>query len=433
MGPKYYKQRVYELKEWNDKVAKEQELVTGGKSGIESSLPMLLLNYFIINAYEDASCRMAKELGYISSNRDLLQFNTLFKIPERSRILNLVKLGQISDAMDMIKNNFGLEILQEENDQHYAGDVSFSNSTYDSKHVNDNSLLPHTPKDKNTENEDDLHFKLLLLNLIEMIRNNKKKNKGAEVDKDFIISLISYSKEKLAPKALKNESHMKQLELIMTLLLMPQGLKTDLPYDLNKLYSLSLRRKVAALINQKLLKSIYPDITNQTKFPNVLQSPESMTILDHKSSNYKSVLRTDVKPQELQNTTHVVAANMSANATSAGSNSVSDSTSSAISGTASLDNQSGTLSTISASTTNNSLRTNMSSERSGRGSIKDSATTNNTNQLGKNDDILNNQDSNLIPDIRFESKLSQILKLWAWCENEFHQHDYGIPRVQNKA
>lgn len=431
MSPKYYKYRVYEQKEWDNKVAKEQELLTGGKAGTESSVPMLLLNYFIINAYEDASCRMAKELGYISNNKDLLQFNTLFKIPERSRILNLVKLGQISNAMDMINTNFGLEILQEENDQYSANILGNPYDNDDDKHGTSNSLLPNTRKGGDTENEDDLHFKLLLLNLIEMIRNNKKKNKGAEVDKDFIISLISYSKEKLAPKALKNESHMKQLELIMTLLLMPQGLETELPYDLNKLYSLSLRRKVATLINQKLLKSIYPDITNQTKFPNVLQSAETMTILDHKSSNFESVLRTDVRSQDLQK----IAIAVATNSAPIGSSGPSVSASSAISGVTSLENQSGTLSTISASTTNNnSLRTNASSERSRRTSTKVStASANVTDQLGNNAELLSNQDTISVPDIHFESKLSQVVKLWAWCENELHQHNFGVPRVHNKA
>ena len=431
MSPKYYKQRAYGQKEWDNKVAKEQELLTGGKAGTEGSVPMLLLNYFIVNAYEDASCRMAKELGYITNNKDLLQFNSLFKIPERSRILNLVKLGQISNAMDMINTNFGLEILEDESDQYYPSALG---NTYDKDRKiqrNSNGLLSNTQKGNNTENKDDLHFKLLLLNLIEMIRNNKKKNKGSEVDKDFIISLISYSKEKLAPKALKNESHMKQLELIMTLLLMPQGLETELPYDLNKLYSLSLRRKVANLINQKLLKSIYPDITNQTKFPNVLQSADTMTVLDHKSSNFESTIRTDVRLPELQK----IAQEVAINSTSVHSSSTSGSASSTISGTASLANQSGTLSSISASTTNNnSLRINTNSERSGRASTKAStAGTNVTKQLSNTDELLSNQDTISIPDIHFESKLSQVIKLWAWCENELHQHNIGVPRVHNKA
>ncbi|SMN19186.1 similar to Saccharomyces cerevisiae YMR135C GID8 Protein of unknown function, involved in proteasome-dependent catabolite inactivation of fructose-1,6-bisphosphatase [Maudiozyma saulgeensis] len=423
MSPKYYTGKTFTPESWKEKVIRDKQLVPGVDQNTEIAVPRLLLNYFIINAYEDASCRMAKELGYITNNKDLLQFNSLFKITERATILHLVKLGQISKAMEIINSNFGLEILQND-DQHYSPPepvIHNSNENYNEH----NNAFTRNPLGESVdfEQEDDLHYKLLLLNLIEMIRNNKKRQ-GNEVDKEFIINLINYSKEKLAPKALKNKSHMKQLELIMTLLLIPQDLEVELPYNLNKLYSLSLRSKVATLINQKLLKSIYPDITNQTKFPNILQSPESLDILDFKSSNFNSILKTNVKSQDLQK---------SAVATNTASSS-SNPTSAALS-TASLDNPTSTLTSIAITGSNDgSLRTHASSDRS----IHDSSSTSKDNNLMKNmlsnsDDPLTNQDAILIPDLQFESKLSQIIKLWAWCENELHTNNIGVPRVQNKA
>ncbi|CAB4254469.1 similar to Saccharomyces cerevisiae YMR135C GID8 Protein of unknown function, involved in proteasome-dependent catabolite inactivation of fructose-1,6-bisphosphatase [Maudiozyma barnettii] len=424
MSPKYYTGKTYTPDSWKEKVTRDKQLVPGAVQDTEVAVPRLLLNYFIINAYEDASCRMAKGLGYISNNKDLLQFNSLFKITERATIVHLVKLGQISKAMEIINSNFGLEILQNENPQ-YSPPGSAGNDDYDNTTQGDNNIFTHNPLGERVdfEEDDDLHYKLLLLNLIEMIRNNKKKQ-GNEVDKEFIINLINYSKDKLAPKALKNKSHMKQLELIMTLLLIPPDLDIELPCNLNKLYSLSLRSKVATLINQKLLKSIYPDITNQTKFPNVLQSPETLDILDFKLSNFKSILRTNVKSQDLQKS--ATASNSSSSSTNP--------TSTAFSGT-SLDNPTSTLTSIPISGSNDgSLRTHASSDRSLQNSLTTSKDNNlMKNMLSNNEDPLNNRDTIVIPDLQFDSKLSQIIKLWAWCENELHTNNIGVPRIQNKA
>lgn len=104
----------------------------------EPSIPLLLLNYFIIYGYEEAAIRMGKELNIIRNNSDIVQFNKLFMIKERNLIKSSILSGKINNAMTLIDNLFGLSILHNNNDDN-----------------------PHTNDD---EEGDDLYFKLSLLN-----------------------------------------------------------------------------------------------------------------------------------------------------------------------------------------------------------------------------------------------------------------------------
>ena len=111
----------------------------------------------------------------------------------------------------------------------------------------------------------DLHFKLLLLNLIEMIRSHHQQENITKDSNDFILNLIQYSQNKLAIKASSSVKKMQELELAMTLLLFPLSDSADsgsikLPKSLQNLYSISLRSKIADLVNEKLLKFIHPRI-----------------------------------------------------------------------------------------------------------------------------------------------------------------------------
>lgn len=383
---KTYSKKTFTKDEWKLKLIKDKQSIPIITSINELSIPKLLLNYFIINAYEDSSCRMAKELGLIKNNKDLIEFNDLFKINERSKIIHSIKLGKISNAMDLINNHFGFDILQ--NNNNYT-----TESNLDTKNVKND-------KTEQSENEinsnDDLHFKLLLLNLTEMIRNNKNnKNNNSNNDKiddkEFIINLINYSKEKLAPKALNNKKHMKQLELIMTLLLLPQDLSIKLPENLNKLYSLSLRTKIANLINKKLLQSIYPQITNQSKFTNLIQSTENINIMNYKLSNFNSIIKTNLRSEDFQKD----------------ENTRTD-----------IDK-----SQVLSSSSTFDYAIPKTSSTSYWNETKENILTNNDTPQEKID----------ISDFQFESKLSQIIKLWVWSENQLHSNNIGVPRIQNNA
>lgn len=498
MAPQRYTRKSFTQEEWVNKVARDRQTVPSHSSNSTSevAIPRLLLNFFIINGHEDAACRMAKELGYVRTNKDLLEFNGLFKIAQRAKVMHLLKLGQISAAMEVVNAEFGTGILQDtelgpattssDNVVHTnsseAGMGSSGSCNSDNHHatserkVSGHSLTGHEAKSMSQTGQDgasgtgggsDLHFKLLLLNLIEMIRN---KNRTTN-DTEFILNLVNYTKEKLAPRALNNTTHMKQLELIMTLLLIPQGLDVELPSNLKKLYSVSLRTKIATLINQKLLKSIYPAVTAQTKFPSLLQSMDTMELLRSRMGSMKRAIKTNIQPADLQKKFYnddeeehnpnpssaeygheqgsrgtsssvrmgsVTASGIIADTTSRSHTSVttgraesaSASGSGYIPGSAATDTTTGlqTLSSINDTSTRPASSINSTVPVS-ESTMYWTQTCQSASSTGS-DRPLEEPLSEELVDFQFESKLSQIIKLWAWCENELHANNIGVPRVQ---
>ncbi|EDO16967.1 hypothetical protein Kpol_1041p25 [Vanderwaltozyma polyspora DSM 70294] len=344
----------------------------------EPSVPKLLLNYFICMAYEESSIRMAKELGYIKNNKDIKDFTELYKIKERSRIKKLIKLGEISLAIEKINELFGIEVLEPKN---------VANST--------KSFI--TIDEKNKNSEDDLHFKLLLLNLIEMIRNHNNKLKNNQTDstesnnKDFILDLIEYAQNKLALKASSNEEYMKDLELVMTLLLFPmnetKSNNMKLPKVLNDYYSLSLRSKLADIVNRRLLKHIHPSIVKRDetllRFPDLLVSKDSSILNSELSKHHEMLSVRSKESSKFQITTEKLSKN--------------------------VDKPSSYL--------NSEIES--------------------TEHWGKTSELIRNQYSDIksrdynISEIQYEAKLIQLLKLWIWCENELHQSYIGVPSIES--
>ena len=86
-----------------------------------------------------------------------------------------------------------------------------------------------------------LHFSLLRLQLIELIRNARGYDPTAA---------ITFAQEKLAPRAASNEKFLKELEKTMALLIFPPD---KLQPDLAKLLDSDLRRDTAAQVNEAVL------------------------------------------------------------------------------------------------------------------------------------------------------------------------------------
>ncbi|KAI6247413.1 Glucose-induced degradation protein 8 [Erysiphe necator] len=89
-----------------------------------------------------------------------------------------------------------------------------------------------------------LHFDLLRLHLVELIRNCNS-NPGGD-----ITPALAFAAEELAPRAPSNDSFMEDLEKTMTLLVFPSD---KLEPDLVVLLEPSLRRKVAEKVNMAIL------------------------------------------------------------------------------------------------------------------------------------------------------------------------------------
>lgn len=341
-----YERKSFTREQWQEVVQESNpyDRNNGDQTWTEPSIPMLLLNYFVVMAYEESSIRMARELGYIKSNRDVTEFNNIYMIKKRAYIKELIKKGEILLAMEKITELFGIEVLENLND-----------------HVTD----------------EDLHFKLLLLNLIEMIREHNRKG-DKESQEQFVLDLITYAQDKLALKASSKKEYMREVELVMTLLLFPLSKNEDLstlPKGLRQLYSLNLRTKIADLVNRKLLQSVLPHIKSQVD-----------------SAGFVDLLGSSFQTNEIPCATNAVR--------------------SIPREVISTEKMSGELAYVEEKP---GKSFGSSSELSGvQGEIFE--------EIGED---LNQY---YIP---HDVKLIQVVKLWAWCENLLHNSDIGVPRVEN--
>ncbi|KAL1597812.1 hypothetical protein SLS60_008299 [Paraconiothyrium brasiliense] len=93
-----------------------------------------------------------------------------------------------------------------------------------------------------------LHFALLRLQLIELIRN------CTSAPNSDITPAINFASSQLAPRAATNENFLKDLELTMTLIIfLPSN---DLQPQLAELLRPELRQQVAAKVNEAILTSL---------------------------------------------------------------------------------------------------------------------------------------------------------------------------------
>lgn len=375
-----YDRKAFTRQEWKEYVAdsglsldlngNSSELRSGGdlqnkRSCSEPSIANSLLNYFVVMSYEESSIRMARELGYVRNNKDAELFNQVYKIRERAHVRELIKRGRILEAIELICSTFGAQVLE---------NVKTESST------------------KPKAGEDDLHFKLLLLNLIEMIRKHHQSGASPEESSGFILELIEYSQQKLAFKADSNKRYMKELELVMTLLLFPMERSSEgessssLPKSLRNLYSLSLRTKIADLVNRKLLESMHAEIlssSNSAAFPDLIGFKTF-----HKGfSTYNGLLNTKTK----------------------------DSTDIEYTTTKLGDIKGGLDATPASKPWDTDAWKNTASLLKERDSESET----------KPDDSVEASQQ-----IQYEAKLNQVMKLWAWCENQLHNCGVGVPRVE---
>ena len=373
---------------------------------IEPTLPRLLLNYFVSMAYEDSSIRMAKELGFIRNNKDIALFNDLYKIKERFHIKHLIKLGHINKAMDEINSIFGLEVLEE---------------TFNATESDAGSTGNEQQQQQQFDIDGDLHFKLLLLNLIEMIRSHHEQKNGAEDSNDFILNLIQYSQKKLAIKASSSIKKMQELELAMTLLLFPLSDSVDsssikLPKSLQNLYSITLRAKIANLVNEKLLKFIHPKIqfeihNNNSKFPDLLNSDKKIITQNFTVYNNNLINGSNGTKINYISSNQPISDKMASSDTTATSNSVW------------LNHQDTNHGTNTSATTFKNLENKNYWNQASELLTASAASNTKTKNLQ-----FNNYSSSEFP---YEPRLTQIMKLWCWCENQLHHNQIGVPRVEN--
>lgn len=394
-----YKRRWFTKEEWEQLCNNERQFVynhshsfspltkqhqqqqnNNNKYG-EPSIPLLLLNYFIVYGYEEAAIRLAKELNIISNNNDILSFNKLFMINERKQIKILIQSGKIMDSITLIDNLFGLESLNSNNNNNNQ-----SNQMNSLNKQNDNSYTPP---------EEDLLFKLMLLNLIEMIRSNNNTTNTTN-DNDDITKLIEYTRTHLAMKASHSIKYMNDLQSVISLLMLHSVAKKNnkslklnqLPLNLQKLYSIKLRNNLAHLINMKLLQLININVSNQSRFPNLILSNNSNILgggnsldNDYHNNSLKYILKNNPDQQKTKSRNESI--------------------------------EPKTYPSTSITDHNKYWQETKKYLNKGKNNITTTESTKHT-------------DNSI-----FEANLVQLMKLWIYSENQLHRKDFGIPRVED--
>ncbi|KGQ96095.1 hypothetical protein MG1_03721 [Candida albicans GC75] len=134
-----------------------------------------------------------------------------------------------------------------------------------------------------------LHFKLLRLNLVEMIRNHKFNTKSSndsmdagQDEREFLATILNFVRENLINKVFNSFKLLKELEITMSLLCFKfdptiENLQdqADLPVELKKLFDLSLRYQCYRLVNNAILKlynNEYTDVSIATTNKDMLRS-----------------------------------------------------------------------------------------------------------------------------------------------------------------
>lgn len=189
----------------------------------------LILNYFIQEGYQDAAILFAHDTGVdlndatpIISHPQAVGYNT---IKQRTEIKLLILNGSIAQAIHKISECFPMVLDR-------------------------NNLL---------------HFKLLRLNLIEMIREHKLGGDiiGDSVSKNdersFLQHILLFVRQNLINKVSQSLALLKELEITMSLLcfkfdpLRDVLEQRDLPQQLRLLFDLSLRNQCYRLVNSAIL------------------------------------------------------------------------------------------------------------------------------------------------------------------------------------
>ncbi|KAK6526784.1 hypothetical protein TWF281_009985 [Arthrobotrys megalospora] len=172
-------------------------------SSYNRDMNTIVMNYLIIGGYPSAAMKFAQEAG-LQSEIDLTS------IEKRNQICNFIHHGEIKSAIELI-NDFEPELLQTH------------------------------PR---------LHFALLRLQLIELIR--------ASMDDNEIEPALTFAQEYLAPRAPQYPEFLKDLEHTMALLCFPPD---QLSPPLAKLLDPDMRKQVATMVNQTILASqeVFPE------------------------------------------------------------------------------------------------------------------------------------------------------------------------------
>lgn len=224
----------------------------------------LILNYFIQEGYKEAAIKFAKE-----TNTELSQGTRKQLDPTSISFLESLNKDDILTSVNKFKFDDKSESINVHNKK---SKISRGYST-----INDRKLIKYLIlKGEITEavtkisekfplvldSNNLLHFKLLRLSLIEMIRNHKLNSyeETTDTEKTFLNDILVFVRENLINKVTKSFKLLKELEITMSLLCFNFDPhvnsiedQKDLPEELRSLFDLSLRTQCYRLVNRAIL------------------------------------------------------------------------------------------------------------------------------------------------------------------------------------
>lgn len=237
----------------------------------KEKIDQLILNYFIEEGYQEAAISFAREIGAELGPESAMDLSLeQAQDPVRS---NLHSIGSISDDKfsQLIRQH-----IQYESSQFPVSPrpVTSSSSGYTTIHQRRQIKL-HILKGDVTEairkindyfpaildTNNLLYFKLLRLNLIEMIRAHKLDDTvTSDKEKLFLNQVLTFVRENMINKVIHLTKLLHELEITMSLLcfnfdpaIKDIEQQKDLPLELRSLFNLSLRNECYALVNQAIL------------------------------------------------------------------------------------------------------------------------------------------------------------------------------------
>lgn len=249
----------------------------------KEKIDTLILNYFIQEGYQDAAISFAKETS-TELNHERIKSQTTSHNP---------LLKQSSSVCSMSNSDFS-EVVDKYFDKNEVYDTSMHshhNLTVKPKLISDYSTISQRKEIKLLilkgsitdaiqkinesfptilDSNNLLHFKLLRLSLIEMIRSHKLCNGGdndSELERQFLDEILTFVRENLINKVTHSTKLLKELEITMSLLCFNFDTEKniedqkDLPDELRSLFNLSLRNQCYRLVNKAILNLYYNEET----------------------------------------------------------------------------------------------------------------------------------------------------------------------------
>ncbi|KAK6455092.1 CTLH/CRA C-terminal to lish motif domain-containing protein [Scheffersomyces xylosifermentans] len=267
----------------------------------------LILNYFIQEGYQEAAVSFSKEL-----NIDINKSSTQYQHNGRANVFSN-HLGKVNSLSDQEFSNLVEDYFDSPEVVSSYKNQSNQHENINSKLISGNSTINQRKEIKLLilkgsiteaikkiseyfpvilDSNNLLHFKLLRLNLIEMIRQHKLNSDIEKDERDFLDNILTFVRENLINKVSNSSKLLKELEITMSLLCFnfDPNIKDieeqkELPQELRSLFKLSLRNQCYRLVNKAIL-NLYDRDDDDNQFLDMENNDKQSTQRPYKGPKF---------------------------------------------------------------------------------------------------------------------------------------------------